>query len=183
MLPGTPEHDHLETIALRVNGTSLPPAERTDLRRFDAVLRGIALSDSPVLIRAEREDDKRRIVARLVAFGRRSDLAVRPCLSFPDAVGLIDSVLTGQTERDVAGTWALHNVSTWDAESQRALARVLEVLDACRLEERLPHERIPRVVVLEASRSAELTPELARRLGFFEISVGTQDSLRSGKRH
>jgi len=59
-------------LALRVNGSLLAVGRRPRLVELEAPLRGIALSDSPVLLRADTQDGG-WIIQRLHALGVRPD--------------------------------------------------------------------------------------------------------------
>lgn len=161
-----------DTVALRINGSLLAIGRRPELNELDVVLRGIALSDSPVLIRAGRADDRARLADRIHALGRRSGLPVHECRSVADADELFHAVEGKSPEVNARGTWTLHSVATWPKQRQLALGRLLAALDESRLHGRLAHESIPRVVVLESTDATQkLEPELERRLSFFNIAA------------
>ncbi len=166
-----------EKLALKINGAVLTIAERPALKELDAPLRGIALSDSPVLIQGTTEDCD-QLVNKLHSLGRRAALPVRTCYSPDEAEVLFDAILAdGDTQTGVLGTWALHGVDSWPRELQMSLNRVLEAFDEGRLHGRLRHERIPRVVVLQQreARKGALEPELQRRLSFFHLTAGPHE--------
>jgi hypothetical protein len=149
--------------SLRINGALLAVARRPSLTDFDAALRGVALSDSPVLVRAAREEDRTHIAGRLHALGRRRDLPLHGARTVAEARALIVS--------RASGTWALHDVASWSEADQVALARLLALFDEHRLHGNLSHEQIPRVVVIEGEKDAQFCEELAGRLAFFDITI------------
>jgi hypothetical protein len=161
-----------DAMTLRVNGAVLAVAKRPALAELDGALRGIALSDSPVLISARREDDRAVIASRIHTLGRRRELPLRVCLREDEAKPLLVGALDERTGTDVRGTWALHGVGTWSSEMQHGLAAFLRALDEWRLHGRIAHERIPRVVVIEGPDGrAKLDPELVKRLSFFDVAA------------
>jgi hypothetical protein len=153
-----------DTLKLKINGAQLAVARRPSLTELELPLRGVALSDSPVLVRAQHDDDRAHVVGRLHALGRRRSLPLHYCRSVGDLRKL---VLMGAT-----GTWALCDVGTWSIEDQRALAQLIGMFDEYRLHGHLSHERIPRVVVVERpDRVSTICGELSRRLSFFDIAI------------
>lgn len=149
---------------LRINGALLGVARRPSLSDFDAALRGVALSDSPVLVRASRPDDRMHVAGRLHVLGRRRDLPLHAARSVEEARALIVA--------RASGTWALYDVGAWSEEDQLALAQLLALFDEHRLHGNLSHEQIPRVVVIVSGETqASLCEELARRLAFFDVSI------------
>lgn len=159
-------------VSLRINGALLAVGRRPDLRELEAPLRGIALSDSPVLIRAG-DGDRDHLVDRLHALGRRATLPCHDCRSPDQAEELFRSILEAKDEGSVAGTWVLHHVDAWPRELQANLERVLETLDEDRLHGRKGHHSLPRVVVLESADSdlGGFDPELRQRLSYFNVTV------------
>jgi hypothetical protein len=154
-----------DAIKLRVNGTLLATGVRPAMNQLDAPLRGVALSDSPVLVRATREDDRSYVTGRLHALGRRADQPLHVCKSVDDARSLINN--------GARGTWALHDVASWTVEEQNSLAKLLAMLDQHRLHGNLSHDRIPRIVVIEGpDATKKLAPALIQRLSFFDIALG-----------
>ncbi len=173
-----------EGVALHVNGHLLAVAQESGFHKFDPALRGVALSDSPVLIRA-KDTHGGDIVDRLHKLGRRNGQPVHQCRHPEQAERLFRVVLesTDEGNTEALGTWALHRVEAWPREMQLNLHRVLEQLDQSRLHGRLKHERIPRVVVLQAvgQQNQNLEPELAARLSYFSVEARPhiKKSLRS----
>ena len=163
-----------ERVALHVNGHLLAVAQESGFQAFEHALRGVALSDSPVLIRA-KDHYCGDLVDRLHKLGRRNQQPVHQCRHPEEAERLFRIVLESETEEtsDALGTWALHRVEAWPREMQLNLHRVLEQLDQSRLHGRLRHERIPRVVVLQSDNqeSTNLEPELAARLSYFSVEA------------
>lgn len=153
-----------DAINLRVNGALLAVGKRPSLNELDAPLRGVALSDSPVLLRASRDEDRAHVTGRLHALGRRSELPLHVCKNVDEARALI--------KNGARGTWALYDVAAWSEQEQASLANLLAQFDQHRLHGHLAHDRIPRVVVVEGAESAaKLAPELAQRLAFFDIAI------------
>lgn len=167
-----------ESIALSINGALLAVAPRSSPDELDRALRGIALSDSPVLIRAEYDDDRTELARRLHALGRRRELPLHICRSADEAQALFRAIAgVSQAQTTALGTWALCGVTDWPKELQRSLTGVLATFDESRLHGRLSHERIPRVIVLERMESEPaFEPDLERRLSFFHIAA----NLRPG---
>jgi len=169
-----------EGVALRINGALLAVGRRPALEALERPLRGVALSDSPVLVRAG-DPEGPHIAERLHALGRRAALPRRDCLS-PDAVRpLLGAVGEGsEVAAEALGSWTLHGVAGWPTAVQVDLERVLARLDEARLHGRLKHERIPRVVVVQrpGERVDNLHPDLARRLSFFDVSAGPHTEKR-----
>lgn len=162
-----------DKLALHINGTLLAVADADDLENFDPALRGVAMSDSPVLIQGEG-DTCDLLCDRLHALGRRNEQPVHRCNVPEEAERLFNSVLgRNPSEGESLGTWALHRVEAWPREMQLNLQRVLETLDESRLHGRLRHDRIPRVVVLqsEAPTHSRLEPELHQRLSYFNVAA------------
>jgi hypothetical protein len=157
--------------AVRLNGAVVGKGSAPTSPEVQRALRGVALSDSPVLVRAEAEQDRRGIANTLHVLGRRKALPMHECKSAEDALPLFRGVLGKIESALVFGTWALYGVASWSKEQQRELCRVLGALDEHRLHGRLSHERMPRVIVLEGDNKAALEPELARRLSFFCIAT------------
>src|SRR5688500_8957650 len=90
-----------DAINLKINGSLLAIGKRPSLNELDAPLRGVALSDSPVLVRATRESDRTHLTGRLHALSRRRDLPLYVCKNVADARSLIKS--------GSRGTWALYD--------------------------------------------------------------------------
>lgn len=159
-------------VGLRVNGSVLAVGDRPELASFENALRGVALSDSPVLIRGQ-SPDRKLLAERLHRLGRRAELPLRMCFSPDDAEDLFRAVGGPDSPPEALGTWALYGVASWPRELQLLLHKVLETLDEGRLHGRLAHERIPRVLVLEEpdDTGAGLEPELQRRLTFFSLAM------------
>ncbi|MGF1510203.1 MAG: hypothetical protein ACFB9M_11955 [Myxococcota bacterium] len=169
-------------LALRVNGSLLAVGRRPALAELNPALRGVALSDSPVLVQAEPQDAN-LIIERIHTLGRRSEMPSRTCHTDVDAVVLLDAIhSSGDVKPDALGSWALFNVHWWSETKQKELAGVLEELDEGRLHGRLRHERIPRVVVAMSPelKSSRLIPVLDQRLNYFHISV-SEHRGRGGK--
>jgi len=154
----------IDAVDLRVNGELVCSARRPRLGALDAPLRGVALSDSPVLIRASREEDRIHVAGRLHALGRRRALPMHECRSVAEARALVKS--------GAHGTWALFDVAAWSDGEQRNLARLIALFDQHRLHGNLAREELPRIVVIESSDSGgKLRPELEQRLAFFNIAI------------
>lgn len=170
----TTKNPPLERVALHVNGHLLAVAQESGFQAFEHALRGVALSDSPVLIRA-KDDHCGDLVDRLHKLGRRKQQPVHQCRHPEQAERLFRIVLESQSEEplEALGTWALHRVEAWPREMQMSLRRVLEKLDQNRLHGRLRHESIPRVVVLQSDgeQATNLEPELAERLSYFSLET------------
>lgn len=173
-----------DRIALHVNGHLLAVAQEAGFHAFEGALRGVALSDSPVLIRA-KDHHCGDLVHRLHKLGRRHQQPVHQCRHPEEAQSLFRIIFTADDDEnhEALGTWALHQVEAWPREMQLNLHRVLEQLDQSRLHGRLRHERIPRVVVLQSDHnsSTSLEPELAARLSYFSVETRphSKRSLRS----
>ncbi len=161
-------------VALRINGSLMGVAPEPNLEELEPALRGVALSDSPVLLRGS-ERVCHDLVGQLHSLGRRADLPMHNCHSPEDAENLFRTVLDEQQEPNekALGTWALFRVEAWPRELQVSLQRILEALDESRLHGRLRHDRIPRVVVVQESDSdgCSLDPALKRRLSYFNLSA------------
>lgn len=162
------------SVALRINGSLMGVAPEPNLDELEQALRGIALSDSPVLLRGS-EQICHDLVEQLHRLGRRAALPMHNCHSPEDAEHLFRTVLDEEDEPNDAalGTWALFRVEAWPRELQVSLHRILEALDESRLHGRLRHDRIPRVVVVQESDSdgRSLDPALKRRLSYFNLSA------------
>jgi hypothetical protein len=162
-----------DALALHINGSLLAVGQRPALGEFDPPLRGVALSDSPVLIKASEQDGP-VLVERLHALGRRRALPMHDCRSPEEALRLLGAVReTGETSPEALGTWAFYGVTSWPSSMQSELNRVLAMLDEGRLHGRLRHEGMPRVVVVQypGERADHLDPELVQRLSFFSLST------------
>ena len=170
----TYDREQDERVALHVNGHLMAVAQESGFKDFERALRGVALSDSPVLIRA-KDAHCGDLVDRLHKLGRRNQQPVHQCRHPEEAERLFRVVLDSKDEgsSEVLGTWALHQVDAWPREMQLSLHRVLEQLDRSRLHGRLRHESIPRVVVLQdaGDRTANLEPQLAERLSYFSLET------------
>ena len=163
-----------QRVALHVNGHFLAVAQESGFEAFEQALRGVALSDSPVLIRATASHCG-DLVDRLHKLGRRNRQPVHQCRHPEEAERLFRVVLEAKDHEntEALGTWALHQVEAWPREMQISLQQVLERLDQNRLHGRLRHDRIPRVVVLQSDGrgNANLEPELAARLAYFNLET------------
>ncbi|MCK6548626.1 hypothetical protein L6R52_22465 [Myxococcota bacterium] len=170
-------------FVVRLNGTLLNGAARDGRgSALDVPLRGIALSDSPVLIHSDVDAERTEMVMRLHVLGRRRRHPIHVCHTEQDAEALFRLVPRDEQKTSpastldavvrAAGTWAMQDVGTWSKEHQLELVRLLAILDEHRLHGRLPHDKIPRVMVVQSSRGPELVPELQQRLSFFELSLG-----------
>lgn len=162
-----------ESLELHINGTLLAVSETADLEDFDPALRGVALSDSPVLIQGSTTTCD-LLCERLHALGRRNSQPVHRCNLPEEAERLFRHVLDKtDAEGESLGTWALHRVEAWPRELQLSLQRVLEQLDESRLHGRMHHDRLPRVVVLqdEAPGHSRMEPELHQRLSYFSVAA------------
>lgn len=169
-------------LALKVNGSVLAVARRPQLQELEPALRGIALSDSPVLVCGDSLDAN-HVVERLHVLSRRSHLPLRSVHSQREAEPLLRAIHeTGDVRTDALGTWALHNVHWWSPEEQLDLAAILAELDEARLHGRLAHQRIPRVLVITrlGDKPGKLEPDLEQRLTFFNVTV--QAANRKGAR-
>lgn len=169
-----------EEVTLTVNGSKLAVGTRPKLTALEPALRGVALSDSPVVVRAA-SDDQSHLVERLHALGRRSKLPLHVCRSPKDARPLFEGMQAGgQTSPEAHGTWALFGVDHWPAAEQEELGTLLEVLDLGRLHGHLSHERIPRVIVLmDGERSAHVLPSLERRISYFTLMTEAHKSTET----
>lgn len=172
-------------VELRVNGSVLAKSSASDLHDFDPVLRGVALSDSPVLLEGPA-DHQSLLVNRIHLLGRRAELPLHICYSARDAEVLFEALQeSGSVTQNSLGTWALHEVSSWPDELQRTLSGILDLLDEGRLHGRLRHEVIPRVVVLEEELpdvASTYTPELQKRLSFFHLSTCPKKRTKKERR-
>lgn len=167
------EHREQEgRIAILVNGSLKVDGSRHQLSDFDTLLRGIALSDSPVLIEGGLPKDRLAVAARLHTLGRRADLPLRECPSVEDAAPLLRTLVSGESSLTTIGSWAIHEVGAWSEDAQATLARLLSIYDEGRLASIVGHERIPRIIVLTSDDSkAKLSVSLARRLSYFRIAL------------
>lgn len=163
-----------DAVALRINGSLMGVAPRPKLSELAQALRGIALSDSPVLL-SGTEDICNGLVKQLHKLGRRSGLPMHNCYSPEEAENLFKTVLDEEEElnEQALGTWALFRVDAWPRELQVSLQKILDALDESRLHGRLRHDRIPRVLVVQESDSdtRSLDPALKRRLSYFNLSA------------
>lgn len=161
-------------VALHINGSLMGVAPKPALQDFERALRGVALSDSPVLLQGG-EDICSGLLEQLHRLGRRAALPMHNCHSPQEAENLFRTVLDEEEgpNEDALGTWALHRVEAWPRELQVNLHKILQALDESRLHGRLRHDRIPRVVVVQGPDSdcEALEPELLRRLSYFELSA------------
>ena len=98
-----------DRVALHVNGHFLAEAQESSFDAFEYALRGVALSDSPVLIRAS-DRHLRDLVERLHRLGRRKQQPVHQCRHPEEAQKLFRVVLESDDHEsgDALGTWALH---------------------------------------------------------------------------
>jgi hypothetical protein len=174
---------HEGGLALKVNGSLLAVGRRPALSELGPALRGVALSDSPVLVQAEPQDAA-YIMDQLHRLGRRSALPCRTCHTDLDAEALFEAIHdSGDVDPRALGSWVLNNVHWWSEERQVQLADVLNGLDEGRLHGRLRHERIPRVMVSVSPdvRTRKLIPELGQRLAYFHILAS--ESRSQGGEH
>lgn len=160
------------SVVLTINGSRLAVGTRPELTEFEAALRGVALSDSPVVIQA-LEEDQVHLVSRLHDLGRRCGMPLRECREVADLEPLFEGVTGGaETSDGCLGTWALYGVHRWSEEDQDRLGEILEVLDLGRLHGRLRHERIPRIIMLSSPEQAsQLRSRLARRISYFTLTA------------
>lgn len=157
-------------LALTVNGSRLAVGERPTLEALDPALRSVALSDSPVFVRA-MEADFDHLLTRLHRLGRRSELPVFK-VDAPEDIEPLFGILAAPEDAgpDVLGTWALFYVADWSEEHQEKLGELLETLDLARLHGRLKHERIPRVIVFSRNdQPGRLSPALGQRVSYFTL--------------
>jgi len=163
-----------EEVALHVNGHLLAVADEEKFHDFDAALRGVALADSPVLIRA-KDDHCGDLVRRLHKLGRSNQQPVHQCRHPEEAERLFRIMTTSNNSEstEILGTWAMHRIDAWPREMQLTLRRVLEQLHQNSLHGRLRHERIPRVLVLQSNEdsSVNLEPELVTRVSYFSVEA------------
>lgn len=160
-------------LGLKVNGSLLAVGKRPALDAWTPALRGIALSDSPVLIQASHQDAA-YILERIHALGRRRDLPVHHCHTEDEGQSLLHALQSDGTVHDEAlGTWAVFNVHWWSDEAQSRLADLLGELDEARLHGRLRHDRIPRVVVTmnPDTQASSLRSGLRQRLAYYHLSA------------
>ena len=166
--------EDLETgLALKVNGTVLAVGRRPSLEAWHPALRGVALSDSPVLVQAQHQDAA-FILDRLHQLGRRAELPVHHCHDESEGTDLLQSLADdGTVTEEALGTWAIFNVHWWSDESQLRLADVLGKFDEGRLHGRLRHIRIPRVVVTMSpeTQASGLRSALRQRLAYYHLSA------------
>jgi hypothetical protein len=154
-----------EKVSIRINGSRATFALRPDFSELDRVLKGIALSDSPVLIRAQHADDAMLLGRRLHVLGQRRTLELSVAHMPTEAHRLA-------TEK-TPGTWLLVSVSDWTDEAQSELAALIASMDEGRLSCRIAAEKMPRIVVLERADAPHgLAPALEQRLAFFSIAAG-----------
>lgn len=159
-------------LCLTINGSKLAEGTAPSYEELQPALRSIALSDSPVIVRAP-DEARQHLVEELHRLGRRAQLPIHPCTSAQEAEPLFDSLTArGETKPECLGTWALHDVGAWPRASQEKLSDLLEALDLGRLHGQLRHERIPRVVMLTSHADApSILPSLARRIGYFNLTA------------
>lgn len=160
-------------LALKVNGTVVAVGRRPDLETWHPALRGVALSDSPVLVQAPHHDAS-YILERLHRLGRRADLPVHHCHDENDSSALLACFDDEETPvADSLGTWAIFNVHWWSDESQLRLAELLGRLDEARLHGRLRHDQIPRVIVTmnPDAPASGLRNALRQRLCYYQLSA------------
>lgn len=157
-------------LSLTINGSKLAVGLRPDLSELEPALRSVALSDSPIVVRAPREDHP-HLLRRLHALGRRARLPVHECRCAEEAEPLLAGLSTKpETSPSALGTWALFEVESWPEDRQRALGDLLEALDLGRLHGRLRHERIPRVVMFSThERPPRVLPSLDLRISYFTL--------------
>lgn len=162
-------------LLLTINGSKLAVGTRPGLAELEAALRGVALSDSPVIVKAPAEDQP-HLLQRLHELGRRKGLPIHECRESDQINLLLQGVNSGaDTTTDCLGTWALYGVESWDEDMQERLGKVLEALDLGRLHGRLRHEKIPRVVLMtQNGRSRRLVPLLSRRISYFTLTAEPQ---------
>lgn len=165
-----------QELSLTINGSKLAVAQRPDLSVFEPALRSVALSDSPIMVRALPEDHD-FFLERLHGLSRRSKMPVRRCRDAADTQILLDAATRGEDEEATLGTWALFDVHLWTEDHQDKLGSLLEHLDLARLHGRLRHDRIPRVVMFaELGNRAKVLNRLDRRLSYFTLTVAPQES-------
>jgi len=160
-------------LGLKINGALLAVGRRPALEEWTPALRGIALSDSPVLIQATHQDAA-FLLDRIHELGRRSNLPLHHCHSESESVPLLQSIRSkGSVSDDALGTWAIFNVHWWSEDSQIRLAEILAGFDEARLHGRLRHERIPRVVVTmnPDTPASNLRGELRQRLAYYHLTA------------
>jgi hypothetical protein len=168
-------------LALKVNGTVVAVGRRPDLESWRPALRGVALSDSPVLVQAPHHDAS-FILDRLHRLGRRSDLPVHHCHDENDGPALLECLDRNETpDAGALGTWAIFNVHWWSDENQLRLADLLGRLDEARLHGRLRHDQIPRVIVTmnPETPASGLRNALRQRLCYYQLSAVTPKKRES----
>jgi hypothetical protein len=153
-----------ERVAVSINGSRAKEALRPDFNEIDRLLRGIALSGSPVLIRSNQPENGTALAKRLHTLGQKKSLGFSVAASPEEARAL--------TARWTPGTWALVGVSEWDESHQIALAELLAMAHESRLACRVTEDKLPRIIVVEAKESKKaLAPILEERLSFFSIAA------------
>lgn len=159
-----------QLMSLAINGSELAVANLPDLSELEPALRSVALSDSPVVIRAP-ESVQNHLLEKLHQLGRRAALPLRICRSLEDADKLLNALSPrGDTHPATLGTWALFEVDTWPEDKQDKLGELLEELDLGRLHGRLRHERIPRVMAFTSlAKENRFRSALEKRISYFTI--------------
>ena len=165
-------NESLKPLALTINGSKLAVGQRPSLSELDPALRSVALSDSPIIIKAPASDQS-HLVSKLHKLGRRSSLPLRQCTVAEEAYELFDAVEdSGDTKPGALGTWVLYNINSWPISHQQRLSRVLEALDLGRLHGRLRHEKIPRVIVVTSQNgTASMPSDLEKRISYFRLTA------------
>ncbi len=168
----TSKKTNKNSVALHINGSLMGVSPSAKMKTLDRALRGVALSDSPVLL-SGNEDICSDLLEKLHRLGRRAKLPMHNCHSPQEAENLFRAVLDEEQgpDEDTLGTWALFRVESWPRELQLNLNKILQALDESRLHGRLRHDRIPRVVVVQDpdADGASLDPDLYKRLSYFEL--------------
>jgi len=164
-------------LSLKINGTSHGQVNEVSreqaMKAFDHVLRAIALSDSPVLVEGGDRDVRAQIAERLHNLGRRSEQPLRMCSTAREGKKLLKNLFEEASWDKTLGTWVLRGLTGWPLDRQKELSGLLDRLDQERFSVGAKHEKVPRVIVLlgEKENKEGLTPQLQRRLSFFNISL------------
>ncbi len=144
---------------VRLNGVVVARDEQA----LQSVLRGVARSDSPILLEGQPALAA-HLVERLHILGRRAALPLHQCWTAEDAQPLLD----GLKNTPPPGTWVLWNLPLWPVHARHSLREALEQADEGRLAGRFHPETLPRIVGVGTQG---LETSLVQRLGFFRLVV------------
>jgi DNA-binding NtrC family response regulator len=179
-----------EGIMIRVNGSQNFSVHASAGEQQNFGLRGIAMSDSPVLIEGGDRRDRDFIAQQIHMLGRRNALPIHECSCAKDIAPLLDPSAQGEDLASPGGTWLLHDISGWPRTVQQNLGKLLSQLNLDRIQGLHAIEALPRIVALTDSIQTKkredgevsfIEPGLRQRLSFFHISIEKPCGVSGGR--